>query len=166
MTAFGDIKRGKELGHSKDNWYLKWAWSPCADCGNGHWVPIIHGQPKYELCLGCSKIGERGGGWKGGKFARKGYVYVWVSTKDFFYPMADTSGYIAEHRLVMAKRLGRCLLPWEVVHHKNGVKDGNRLGNLELLPTAKSHLVDTAAKAYIKRLEKRIQSLEVQLAGS
>jgi len=54
----------------------------------------------------------------------------------------------------MAKHLGRCLQAWEVVHHKNGVKDDNRLENLQL--------VSDQRHEQLTILENRIHYLELE----
>ena len=65
------------------------------------------------------------------KSTRDGYVYLHAPDS----PMRNNKGYVAEHRLVMAERLGRPLVKCENVHHINGVKDDNRPANLELWNT-------------------------------
>lgn len=76
----------------------------------------------------------RNGRWKGGRVRDSaGYVRALVHRHDPLAPMADNAGYIAEHRLVMARHLGRPLEKGETVHHKNGVRDDNRLENLQLM---------------------------------
>jgi hypothetical protein len=52
--------------------------------------------------------------------------------RDPGHPRATGSACVFGHILVMEEILGRYLLPGESVHHRNGVKDGNRPENLEL----------------------------------
>lgn len=128
-----------------------------------------------EAMLRAKPRGNRNSNWKGGRVACNGYVLIWLDKADFFYCMANSSGYILEHRLAMARHLGRCLQAWEQVHHKDGVRDNNALENLKLA-TQSDHirehnrgyrdgyqqgLVDGRDKR-IKGLLARVKELEVE----
>jgi predicted nuclease with TOPRIM domain len=52
----------------------------------------------------------------------------------------------------MAKHLGRPLEKWEIVHHRNNIRDDNRLDNLELV----THLENLQ----IRNMQEHIKTLE------
>lgn len=76
--------------------------------------------------------GEKHGNWKGGRIIQGDYIAVRMLPGSPFWSMAQASGYVLEHRLVMARTLGRSLHSWETVHHIDGDKQNNDLSNLQL----------------------------------
>jgi hypothetical protein len=86
-------------------------------------------------------------------------IFIFVASNHQFFPMAHRDGAkahsIAEHRLVMAQHLGRCLKPWEVVHHINRNNRDNRLENL-------LYQAYTILQIRVKELEDRVTQLEAE----
>jgi hypothetical protein len=71
--------------------------------------------------------------WAGGRHAHSGqYYYANVAPSDPLACMRNRYGYVLEHRLVMARHLGRPLSRSETVHHINGDGKDNRIENLQL----------------------------------
>ena len=77
--------------------------------------------------------GEKHGMWKGGRTVdENGYIHVTLPRGHVLFGMTKDSGYVLEHRLVMAEYLGRPLLNHESVHHIDGVRHNNDVENLQL----------------------------------
>jgi len=87
-------------------------------------------------CSKCCYKGKNSGNWNGGKrITNHGYIEV----KALEHPFRRKSGYVAEHRLKIERKLKRFLLKSEVVHHKDGNKLNNKVSNLILFPNEKEH---------------------------
>lgn len=95
----------------------------CPDCD-------VLVSPFRTFCRSHKQTQERSWRWKGGRCKDpKGYVII---SGQQGHPNARKGGQVPEHVLVMVENLGRPLRPEENVHHRNGVRDDNRIENLEL----------------------------------
>lgn len=182
MPELGEIRSAEEIGHKHRG--HKYIYIACEVCGKERWVGLERGEAKDKRCRACgvrsseartknreAHEGSQNYSWKGGRHkSSDGYILIWLSPEDFFYPMAKKNGYVLEHRLVVAKALGRCLQIWEIVHHK-GIKypkgslenkqDNRYPENLQLVSDDR-HKQITILEARIKQLEDRIIILEAE----
>jgi hypothetical protein len=120
----------------------------CAECGLKFDAPRSRSKTKEQFCTQkCAKI-KMGKNrrlmnhplWNGGRVKTpSGYIKIHAEK----HPKSDINGLIFEHRVVMEKHIGRYLKPEEVVHHINGIKDDNRIENLELFSDNNQHLRKT-----------------------
>jgi len=84
--------------------------------------------------LNANQKGSDNRNWRGG-ISETTYGYVYARCPG--HPRATKQGhYVMEHILTMEKHLGRYLAQGEEIHHKNGIKNDNRIENLELTETS------------------------------
>lgn len=168
-------KQAKEVGRAGHQWYVQ---DLCVQCGFIRWVQeaaMLYRQKQCTntgLCRPCAsrktaiatvKRGADNHNWKGGRsLCSDGYIRVKLYSADPLWLMANKSGYVREHRYVMAQSIGRTLESWEIVHHKNSQRDDNRLENLELLKDMTHHVPSMALEQRIKTLEARVTLLEAE----
>jgi len=103
----------------------------------------VHRAQCYGANPSKAVTGERNSAWKGGATYRKrrgNYVSVkYVRCPPNLLSMARADGYVMEHRLVMARWVGRPLTRTETVHHIDHKPLNNPRSNLELWPDNRSH---------------------------
>lgn len=89
---------------------------------------------KFGMPTVTIRTGENHPSYKGGRIQTgSGYFSILVDSGDqIAAPMANLAGYVPEHRLVIARSIGRPLHKGESVHHINGDRGDNRLENLQL----------------------------------
>lgn len=93
------------------------------------------------------------------KITKRGYILIYKPQ----HPFAQRGGWILEHRFKMEEYLGRFLTKEEVVHHIDGDKTNNFIGNLQLFSShsdhLKHHMSDPEVKEKLRNLGyKRIQT--------
>jgi len=103
--------------------------------------------PEHRASLSVAKRGANHPNWKGGRHKNSdGYIYIFLPN----HPHHNGKGRVWEHRLVMEAHLGRTLLPTEIVHHINGIRDDNRIENLTLFSSLGKHIGYHNAKRKVK----------------
>jgi len=175
MPQIGEVRSAKDIGRSYTGLYK---WVACPDCGKERWGRFRNGRldsircracaarmPDRRLAASTSRRGDKHPQWKGGRRKVKGgYIEVLLSPDDFFWPMAKKDGYVAEHRLVVAESFGRCLLPWEIVHHKKGcAKDDNRYPETLQLTSDVGHNQITLWERKLDKLLEQQRELKVEV---
>lgn len=166
----GDKINAQKLGYKVKSLMI---WESCPLCKSTRWIRYQNFKKGIHLlCRSCAKYGDRNKNWNGGRsISPNGYILTWLPKDSPFCPMiSEKRGRILEHRLIMAQHLNRCLSEAEIVHHINGIRNDNRIENLELISNKGKHNTHNDKQTLelireIKKLNKIIanQKREIEL---
>lgn len=87
----------------------------------------------------------------------------WTDRKGYIQGRVTENGYtrrVRQHRWIMEKHLGRELSPSEDVHHKNGIKNDNRIENLEVLNHVEHSRISQIDRKYKKGYKLKLSDEE------
>lgn len=180
MPKIGAMVHGSDLGKQGYQSVKKYIYCECPSCYFGRWLTYRPtNKTGISRCNRCCGIETNSAGylphgkmensprWKGGKgINRHGYIYIRVYDNDPYFPMSihqkRGGGEMAEHRLIMARHLGRILTRQEHIHHINGDKKDNRLENLELVSPANHSLYNVMCTHCAVRVENHKLKAEIR----
>lgn len=131
-TRLGDVQEAQEVTRRRQPELCT-----VPDCGRPSYAKGLCRPHRKRLLNGDVRPGvpiRRSGPRGAGSVKRLGYRYVPVPVDDRW--LTHGASPVAEHRLAMARHLGRPLDEDENVHHRNGDRLDNRLENLELWSTS------------------------------
>lgn len=134
---FGRLVAIKRAGTDKSRYML---WLCVCDCGVKKAIRGSSLRNDHTKSCGCLQkevarqraiemAGNKSPSWKGGRLKHSG-GYTKVMHKG--HSRADNKGYVLEHVLVWEEANGHSLPKGATLHHINGIRNDNRIENLEV----------------------------------
>ena len=115
-------RKGKSLKPMRRVWVSEGCkYTGCTRKRDGSLGYCLAHYTQHQRGRGMQSLRVGAFGWGVGHTNSKGYRIV-----------RQNKVALLEHRVVMSEQLGRELTPEETVHHINGIRDDNRVENLEL----------------------------------
>ena len=110
------------------------------------------------LCLKCNGRTKENGAIDYKEVRHEGYILIYKPG----HTRATNKGYVKRSVLVFEEFLGRNLEHEENIHHINGIKDDDRLSNLQILSNSKHCKLHASKRTLERTLSGKFASKELK----